>query len=220
MPEAPVLVTDRPVNEWLKPVAGKPGTFRASGVARTVSTAGTMDLEFAPFYAVHRRTYGAYWEFLTNAELEARRAALAAEKARVAQLEAATVAHLSPVEPASEKPFNMQGDETTIVRADGKPGRRSAKWFSYDLTSNGVSPIAIVVTYNSDQRRTRSHEILVDGQRVGETTVPQGSVAKFYDVEYAVPAALSAAKQKLAVRFQATNGNETAPVFGVRIVKK
>jgi hypothetical protein len=53
----------------------------------------------------------------------------------------------------------MQGVETTIVRADGKPGRRSAKWFSYDLPSHGASPIALVVTCNSDQRRTRSHEI-------------------------------------------------------------
>jgi uncharacterized protein len=220
LPEAPVLVTDRPVGEWLKPVAGKPGTFRATGVARTVSTAGTMDLEFAPFYAVHRRTYGAYWEFLSNAEFETRRAALATEKARVAALDAATVAYLSTVEPAAEKPFNMQGEETTIVRADGKPGRRSAKWFSYDLRSNGASPIALVVTYNSDQRRTRSHEILVEGQRVGETTVPQGSVARFYDVEYAVPSALSDGKQKVTIRFQATNGNEVAPVFGVRVVRR
>ena len=114
----------------------------------------------------------------------------------------------------------MQGEETTIVRADGKPGRRSAKWFSYDLPSNGASPIALVVTYNSDQRRTRSHEILVDGQRVGETTVPQSSVARFYDVEYAVPPALSTGKQKVTARFQATNGNEVAPVFGVRVIKK
>ncbi len=50
--------------------------------------------------------------------------------------------------------------------------------------------------------------------------MPQGSVAKFYDVEYAVPPALSAGKQKVTVRFQATNGNEVAPVFGVRIIKK
>jgi DUF1680 family protein len=220
MPEAPVLVTDRPVSEWLKPVAGKPGTFRASGVARTVSSASPMDLEFAPFYAVHRRTYGAYWEFLTSAEFEARRTEIAAEKARVARLDAATVAYLSTVEPAAEKPFNMQGEETTIVRADGRPGRRSAKWFSYDLPSNGSPSIAVVVTYNSDQRRTRSHEILVEATRVGETTVPQGSVAKFYDVEYAVPPALSTGKQKVTVRFQATNGNEIAPVFGVRVIRK
>ena len=179
-----------------------------------------MDLEFAPFYAVHRRTYGAYWEFLTSAEFEARRTALAAEKARITALDAATITYLSTVDVASEKPFNMLGEETTIVRADGKPGRRSAKWFSYDLLSNGASPIAVVVTYNSDQRRTRSHEVLVEGQRVGETTVPQSSVAKFYDVEYPVPPAVATGKQKVTVRFQATNGNEVAPVFGVRIVKK
>ena len=220
MPEAPVLVTDRPVAEWLKPVAGKPGTFRATGVARTVSSNGTMDLEFAPFYAVHRRTYGAYWEFLTPAEYDSRRRTIADEKARVARLDAATVAYLATVDPAGEKPFNMQGEETTIVRADGKPGRRSAKWFSYDLAGNLAAPLALVVTYNSDQRRTRSHEILIDGQRVGETTVPQGSVDHFYDVEYPVPPPLSSGKSKLTVRFQAINGNEVAPVFGVRLIRQ
>jgi hypothetical protein len=179
-----------------------------------------MDLEFAPFYAVHRRTYGAYWEFLSDADFQARRAAIAEEKARLARLDAATVTYLSTVEPSAEKPFNMQGEETTIVRADGKPGRRSARWFSYDLPLNGAATIAVVVTYNSDQRRARSHDVLLDGQRVGETTVPQSSVAKFYDVEYAVPPALSSGKPQVTVRFEATNGNEVAPVFGVRVIRR
>src|SRR4029453_2413530 len=152
LPEAPVLVTDRPVGEWLKPVAGKPGTFRATGIARTLSSNSTMDLEFAPFYAVHRRTYGAYWEFLTPAEYDGGRRAVAEEKARVARLEAATVAYLATVDPAGEKPFNMQGEETTLVRADAKPGRRSAKGFSSDLTADPAATLALVVTHNSDQR--------------------------------------------------------------------
>jgi hypothetical protein len=45
------------------------------------------------------------------------------------------------------------------------------------------------------------------------------SVAKFYDVRYALPAALVSGKQKITVRFQATNGNEIAPVFALRTIR-
>ena len=67
-PEPVALVTDRPVTEWLKPVAGKPGVFRASGVARTVSTQTPIDVEFSPFFSMHRRTYAAYWDVLSTAD--------------------------------------------------------------------------------------------------------------------------------------------------------
>lgn len=105
------------------------------------------------------------------------------------------------------------------MRTDGRAGRRSAKWFSYDLPVDGTSAMSLVVTYNSDNRRARSFEILVEGERVGEQALPQSSVSKFYDVRYAVPARFIGGKKALTVRFQATNGNEVAPVFAIRVVK-
>ena len=69
-----MLVTDRPVTEWLKPVSGKPGVFQAAGVARTVSSQSPIDVEFSPFFSMHRRTYAAYWDVLTPAELDCPRA--------------------------------------------------------------------------------------------------------------------------------------------------
>ena len=53
----PVFVAaERPVTEWLKPVAGKSGQFRTDGVGRD------GDVNFVPFYRLHRRTYGVYWD--------------------------------------------------------------------------------------------------------------------------------------------------------------
>jgi len=49
---------------------------------------------------------------------------------------------------------------------------------------------------------------------------PPGSpTGKFYDVDYKIPAELVKDKQKVTVRFQSTGGNETATVFGIRIVR-
>lgn len=215
----PSLVTDRPIAEWLTPVAGKAATFRTASVARTPGAASAGSIEFSPFFQIHRRTYGAYFDVLTPAEYDAKLAEVEAETKRQAALNAATIASLVNIDPANEKPFNQQGEETTIVRNDGRPGRRSAKWFSYDLPIDGSNGVAVVVTYNSDNRRARSFEILADGQRIGAETLPQSSVAKFYDVRYSLPPGLGAAKKTITVRFQATSGNEIAPVFAIRTVR-
>src|SRR4030095_12575351 len=80
---APVaLVTDRPINKWLTAVQGKPGVFGAGGIVTRVPSKTPMNVAFSPFYAMHRRTYAAYWDVMTRAELETRSSELAAESAR------------------------------------------------------------------------------------------------------------------------------------------
>src|ERR1043165_2171687 len=49
----PVLVTDRPLTEWLKPVADKPGNFRSTGVGRDLS-GKEKDVDLVPFYRLHQ----------------------------------------------------------------------------------------------------------------------------------------------------------------------
>jgi hypothetical protein len=46
-----------------------------------------------------------------------------------------------------------------------------------------------------------------------------GAAPHFFDVEYPIPAELVKGKQKVTVRFQATQGNEIAAVFGVRMIR-
>jgi hypothetical protein len=203
------------VTDWLKPVPDRPGTFRSDGVGRS------RDVEFAPFYRLHRRTYAAYWDLFTPPEYEKKIADVAAERERQQRLEAATVAFLQPGDQEVERRFNQQGEDTSMARGvEGRAGRTGRKWFSYDLPVEAGRPLALVVTYHSDQRRARTFEILVDGQRIGEQTLEQTSIARFFDVEYPLPADLVRDKQKVTVRFQAIGGNEIGPVFSVRLIKK
>ena len=218
-PEPPAIVTERPITELLKPVNGKPATFLALGVARTISGEYPIDVEFRPFYGVHRRLYAAYWDMLTPIEFAAKVAEADAERQRQAALEEATIAKLVTIEPAAEKPFNQRGEESTIVRTDGRSGRRAAKWFSYDLPVAAAGEVAVVVTYNSDNRRARTFDILVDEVRIGNGILPQTSVAKFYDMHYRVPPLLTNGRQSITVRFVATGGNETAPVFAIWTIR-
>ena len=219
-PEPVALVTDRPVTDWLKPVSGKPGVFRASGVARTVSSQSPIDVEFSPFFSMHRRTYAAYWDVLTPAELTVRTRELTAETERIRALEAATISSVPIGDREAEKKFTQQGVETSVIRTDGRSGRRAIQWFSYDLPVNGQTMVTLVATYNSDQRRPRSFDVIVDGQKLASESQPQSSLSKFYEKEYVIPADVMRHKEKLTVRFEATNGLEVTPVFGVRLISR
>ncbi len=210
----PALVAaERPITEWLKPIAGKPGTFRTAGVAKE------RDLELSPFYRLHRRTYAASWDLFTPPEYETKLAELTAERERLRTLEAVTVAFLQPGEGQREKDFNQQGEETTIVRADNRSGRRGTKWFSYDMPVDRAAANTLVVTYQKDNRRIRTFDVLVSGQRVASQTLEANGESRFFDVEYPLPPALVDGKQRVTVRFEATNGNEIGAVFGVRTVR-
>ncbi len=210
----PVFVAaERPVADWLKPVADKPGCFRTDGVGRD------RDVDFTPFYKLHRRTYAIYWDLFTPAEWDSRAAEIAAAREKQRKLEAATVGFVQPGEMQAERDANMQGEDTSPDRLMGRPGRRGTKWFSFDLPVDATHPMALVVTYNSDEWQERTFEILVDGVKVGEQNVERRGALRFFDAEYAVPAELVKGKQKVAVKFQATQGREIACVFGIRMIR-
>src|SRR5688572_2505989 len=218
--EPVALVTDRPPAEWLTPVTGKIGAFRASAIARTISSQTPTDVEFSPFFSMHRRNYAAYWDVYTTAELKTRAAELTAERSRQKALDAATVVMADPGDREAEKKFRQQGVETSVIRTDGRSGRRAIQWFSYDLPIDGSAALALMATYNSDQRRPRSFDVLVNGTRLASETQPQSSLSRFYEKEYALPADLVRDRNTITVRFEATNGLEVTPVFGVRLVKR
>jgi hypothetical protein len=214
--KVPVFVAEgRPLEEWLKPVPAKPGSFRTAGVGRE------SDVDFAPFYRLHRRLYGVYWDLYTNTEWEGMAAEYAAEREREHRLDLVSVGHVRPGDGESEGDFNYQGPEDAAVEwVLGRAGRRGRTWFSFDLPVDPAHSMALLVTYRSDeQRRPRTFKILVDGHRVGEQEVERTRPPRFFDVEYAVPPEVVRGMRKVTVRFQATRENEIATVFGIRMIR-
>jgi uncharacterized protein len=212
-----LVAAERPLTEWLKPVPDKPGNFRSEGVGRE------QEVELVPFYRLHRRTYSVYFDVFTPAEWEKKAAEMAARRERQRKQEAATVGFVQPGEMQPERDFNQQGEETAPVRIGERRGRSAKKWFSFDLPVDATQAMTLIATYHNEERANRSFEILVDGVRIGEQKIDRhrpGTPSKgFFDVEYAIPADLVKGKQKVTVRFQATGGNETAGVYGVRMIR-
>jgi uncharacterized protein len=210
----PVFVAaDRPVAEWVRPVADKPGRFRTEGVGRD------RDVDLVPFYRLQRRTYAVYWDLFTPQEWEGRAAEYAAEQQRQARLAQATVAFVQPGEMQPERDFSMQGEETSPDRVMGRPGRRGRKWFSFELPVDPSHPMALIVTYCADEWQRRIFEIQVDGQKVGDQVIERRGPQRFFDVEYAIPEALVQGKKKVTVRFQAHDRDEIGAVFGLRLIR-
>jgi hypothetical protein len=211
-----LVAADRSPSAWIK-AADKPGAFRTVGAGRE------QDINLVPFYRLHRRTYSVYFDLFTPAEWEKKAAVLLAEQERQRKLEAATIAYVEAGEVYFERDFNQKGEETQPLRNQGRPGRSARKWFSYDIPVDPAHPLKLIATYHGEERATRTFEILVDGTRIGEQRIerhrPGSETKRFFDVEYAIPAAAVQGKQKVTVRFQATGGNETAGVFGVRIIR-
>jgi DUF1680 family protein len=216
LPQAPPMIAaERPVADWVKPAPGRPGEFRTDAAVEG------RDLPLVPFYRLHRHVYAAYFDLFTPAEWDKEVAALSAERERQRRVERATLAYLRTSDEQAERGFNLQGEESSLFvePISGRRGRRGRKWFSYDLPVDPAKPSTLVVTYHSDQPRPRRFEILVDGERIAEQTLPGSGTARFLDVEYPLPTRMSEGRQKVTVRFQSKEGREIAPVFGVRVVR-
>jgi len=223
-PKVPIFVAaDRPVSEWLEPVAGSPGTFRTDGVGREPDANGrTVDVTLLPMYKLHRRLYSTYWDLFTPAEWEEEKATYAAEAERLRLLEAATVAYLEPGEAVFDRPFNFQGGEDSVPqRILGRPGRRGGSWFSYDVPVEQDHPMTVILTYYSLDRRgtPASFNILIDGQVVAKQDIDRSEPPRFFDIEYPLPGALVAGKESVTVRFEAEENSQIATVFGLRMIR-
>jgi len=185
-------------------------------------SARPLDQEFVPFYQLHKRTYSTYWDLFTPEEWEEEKAAYAVEAERIRRLEAATVAYVQPGQMALEGDFNFQGGEGSRTGSMmGRSGRQARDWFSYDLAVEPAHPMALVLTFYSDDRRTApaTFEVLVDGQRIAVQEVGRTSPREFFDVTHAIPAELVRGKSTVTVRFQAQEDSQVARIYGVRMIR-
>ncbi len=216
-PEVPILVAnEQPVANWLKPVPGKPGTFRTAGVGLK------QEIDFAPFYQLPRKRYAVYWDMYTPTEWSKRETDYRAAEEKQKKLEAATVAFVQPGQMQAERDSNQQGEDSSPVRVEDRFGRAATKWFSLDVAVDPSHPLTLIVTYSNDNRGASACDVLVDAKKLGEQTGARRSPeqeVRFFDVEYRIPADLVADKKKVTVRFESANGRPTPSVFGVRIVR-
>jgi DUF1680 family protein len=212
----PVLITeDRPPAEWVKPVAGRPDTFRTEGVGRP------RDVTLYPFYQMHHRRYTVYWDMFTPQQWAVREADYKAERERERALEAITVDFAQPGEMQPEREHNMQGERTTAGENQGRKWRHASDggWFSFDVKVLPDKPVSLICTYWGGEVGARTFDILVDGVKVATQSLQNDRPGAFFDVTYAAPEELTRGKGKVTVRFQARPGNTAGGLYGLRVIQ-
>ncbi len=222
----PLLVAGaRPVHEWIVPAGTREGDFVARGVGRrTADPAAREDVAFTPFHRTHRRRYSIYQDVLTEPQFGERVRAHSAEVERQRRLEAATVAYLVPGDIEAEATANYASDpaDRRVERNGPRAFRAGPGWFEYGLMVEPTTEMALVVTYFNDlglPPTAGDFEIRVDGTPVARFT-PNPAATGFFDVRYAIPAALIGTKARVTVRFATTTPTgRIAPVYAVRIVR-
>jgi hypothetical protein len=142
-----------------------------------------------------------------------------AQSDRERALDAATIAVLRDIGSVDEQRFTLRGTGSATVVVQGRTGRRSSTWFSYDMPVDRSNAVAVVVTYNSALEWFCQFTVSVDGERVGEEFMPPRQEARFFDVHYGVPSGVATGKDIITVRFTATGGDDIAPVFAVRTIR-
>ncbi len=216
-PRVPVLVTDgRPVNDWVRPVAGQSLVFRTQDVGRP------EDVELRPFYQFYKRDYSVYWDVFTQPAWEAREAAYRAEQERRKELEARTVDDLAMGEMQPERDHHLLGERTGAGDFNGRKWRHATDggWFSFEMKVAADAPQDLVVTYWGSDTGNREFDVLVDGEKIATQKLSMNKPGEFFDQVYPLPAALVKGKDQVTVRFQAHPGAWAGGVFGVRLVKR
>jgi hypothetical protein len=216
-PTVPVLVTGgRPVGEWVEPVEGEALAFRTAGVGRPA------DVTLRPFYGFHDRRYAVYWDLFTPAAWEARKAELAAERARREHLARRTLDVLRIGEMQPERDHDLTGERTAAGEFRGRKWRHATDGghFAFRMKVDPKAPVDLLCTYWGDDAGGRAFDILVDGQRIATQKLEREKPGEFFDVTYPIPEKLTRGKEAVTVRLQAHAGKTAGGLFGCRTLRR
>ncbi len=198
----------------LRPAGTAFAEFRSAGLVHP------LDLTFVPLHRVNEEHYSVYFPFMSPAEWKTQEREILAVAARHTQLDAATVDSVQPGFQQSEVDHHLQSatSESGDFRNRKWRDARNGGWFSYDITVDPAKPMALVCTYFGDDRQ-RDFDILVDGQKAASQKIDGSPRGKFFTAVYPLPAALTKARTKVTVRFQANKQAMAGGLFGLRMMQ-
>lgn len=214
----PVFLTEeRDPNQWLTPVENAANTFKMPG-----TVAHPRGFTLKPFYATHDRRYSIYWDIFSEARWKQHQAEYETKLKRQKELEAATVDFFQPGEMQPERDHAFTGERTRVMNFRHRKGRVADRggWFSFNLKLPSVVPAALVVHYWGGFTGSKTFDILADETKIATENISGKKDGEFIDVEYNLPAELTAEKEKVTIKFKPHEGHRAGPFFGARIIKK
>ncbi len=212
-----VLVTgDKPLQDWLARMEDRPLGFETFNVGRP------RDVELIPFYEMHHRRYGVYWDFFTVEQWEKRYADFIAELKRLRELKARTIDLLRIGEMQPERDHNVTGEKTGAGEFNGRKFRHATDggWFSFEMAVLPEESTELLCTFWGSEQGPRTFDVLIDGTKIATQSLQNDRPGEFFDLAYAIPVELTRGKQKATVKLQAHPGNFAGGLFGCRTMNR
>jgi len=175
------------------------------------------NLDFVPLYDIIDQRFGVYW-WMVKPGSERDRQLTAAETSTVTR-NRRIVDELIVDEGPNEQAHHLQATQSGSGPFNGRHWR-DGKSFSWEFKVYPDSPMTLGVTYWGDDGPPRTFDIIVNGEKIATQSLNHDRSGKLFEVEYAIPARLTAnADNKIRVEFRAHEGNTAGGVFGVATMR-
>jgi len=214
---APFLLgNSREFIQQLKPVAGKPLTFNASGL---INGQNAQNIELIPFFRLHESRYAIYWPYTTAADVEKSRAKAAVDEQARITLQAKTIDQVAPGEQQPESDHFYKGEQSETGIYSGRHWRHTRAWFSYELNDEQREAKTLRITYAGIDSGRR-FEIQLNGIVIAQVN-SQGNSQDFFTVDYAIPKELvENSNGKYTLKFIAATESVAGGIYGVRLLRE
>ena len=224
--DAPMLIGDRAtVLDRIERLRSNNLSFTIDVSRPDVASYNWNKLTLVPFYQIHHQRYMCYWyqqtaenyANSTMAQTEAEREALAVR----------TLDFVAPGEQQSEAGHDVKyssDSSTGMYNSERYRDARANGFIEYTLYNNTGTDenLSVMMRFNLADRG-RKATLTINGQKIADITIPtafKGSDSNgFYNVEYAIPAAMAKGQTKFTVRLTASATTLCPGVYYVRLMK-
>jgi DUF1680 family protein len=200
-----LVVPNADPNLWIKPVKGKPLTFR------TVNVGKPNDVTLIPFYKLFGQRYAVYWNIYAPYEWKVM------QEMRPDRL-AGVVDKVIVGDHRSDRKHNFQAYKFQSGERMGEKWVKSHLSFRYDLEVDASKVCTLKCTYGGGDKDC-AFDILIDGLPFAKQSSTGGEDMKFVEARYPIPEDLIRGKKRVSVMFRARGGKPTAELFGCEIVE-
>lgn len=184
------------------------------------------DLILQPFYTVHEVRYMMYWNQLTESQWNQIKDEVEAEESAAQRLNDRTLDYIATGEQQSDAGHARTGIyETGTYNSEHYIDATKGNWFSYELSTKGVSDSVSLFCryYSADAGRTMT--IYIDGQKFQTVTLGTRSSTGFYNLEYPIATSFlkntdGSIKDTITVKFVASGSTVTPGIYYIRLLKK
>lgn len=191
----------------------RPLQFTTSGLALP------HDVTLVPLYRIVEQRYTVYWNVMSPAEWKAHESEEAALGARRTEVARRTLDTVSVDDAQNEQAHGLRSEHASDGYFEGRRTREARNgWFSYQLKVAPDHPTTLVCAYRGSEGRQRVFDILVDGRTIATEALEYHPTEEL-DKEYAIPEALTRARDRVTITFKAKTDATAGAVIELRTVR-